>query len=85
VEAVSGFPGMDYSERIKPLMQQVALLDAKRMDEIRSLHQQLEGAVEALREVVEMADVSADFPNGIVRLRAIRGHAAGALARLGGS
>jgi hypothetical protein len=56
---MGGFHGMDYDERVKPFAQQVALLDAKRMDQIRSLRQQLDDAVEALRDIVRHADMPA--------------------------
>jgi hypothetical protein len=41
--------GIDFSERIKPLMQQVVLLDQKRMAEIADLKQRLAKAEARLR------------------------------------
>jgi hypothetical protein len=41
--------GIDFSERIKPLMQQVVLLDQKRMAEIADLKQRLAKAAARLR------------------------------------
>jgi hypothetical protein len=55
---MSGFRGMDYDERIKPFAQQVALLDAQRMEQIRSLRQQLEGAVTLLDEIAAVVKPS---------------------------
>jgi hypothetical protein len=40
--------GYDHSERIKPLMQQVALLDAQRMDTIRAQNRALTEAYDVL-------------------------------------
>jgi polysaccharide deacetylase 2 family uncharacterized protein YibQ len=45
--------GIDYSERVKPLMQKMVLLDQERTEEIASLRQQLRGAVEAAREQIK--------------------------------
>jgi hypothetical protein len=51
--SVDPLAGIDFSERVKPLMQQMVLLDQKRMEEIASLREQLRGAVDALREIAD--------------------------------
>jgi hypothetical protein len=55
--------GIDFSERIKPLMQQVVLLDQRRMTEIADLKRQLQVVRGAAGRALERCEVATD-PSG---------------------
>jgi hypothetical protein len=58
--------GIDFSERVKPLMREMVLLDQKRMEQIATLRKQLRAAVprEKVREALDTVPLLHDISDG---------------------
>lgn len=80
------YAGIDFSERVKPLMQQVVLLDQKRMEEIGDLRRQLAGAVSDVARARGLAEALAKCPDDhtVKGVREVGAEIAALLSRVGG-